>query len=143
MRVTSLEIFDEIITGTGNTWYTPDHLSEVLGNSDVYAIQACVSQVSGSSQQLTIANQTSGDGTNWYSWGTDISSLGTLVNEGTYWGHRDGIASFLLALVRFQIIFGSGTNPSCRLKLYFTGRTYGGSGRAQMAPSVGPPMHRP
>lgn len=127
MRVAALEVFDDIINGTGTYWYTPAHLNEQLG-TDVFAIQAVASQISSAAPGLWVELQTSANGVDWYTYGGPLISA-TLANDGSYWGSGGGLFIPILTMVRFRISLG-GTNPSCRLKLYFTGRAYTAAGRA-------------
>lgn len=139
MRVAALEIFDDIISGTAGTWYTPAQHNETL-STDAFAVQACTSQVAATTT-LTVTMQTSGDGQNWTEFSPDIGPTG-VANDGSYWASRgpNAFASWF-GLVRFKITLG-GTNPACRLKLYFTGRSLSASGRAPVPPHAAAAPHK-
>lgn len=125
MRTAALQVFDDIISGTATTWYTPAGLNEKLG-TDTHAIHACVTQVSGTSPTLTVVYQTSADNQNW--WSLPVISGTSVSNEASFAVSKNSIVP-VMANVRFAVTLG-GTSPVCRLKLYFTGRD--NSSRGQM-----------
>lgn len=120
MRVFNLDVFDEGISGTSTTWYTPARLNDKLGTADVFAIMAYVTTVSGTSPTLTVQTQHSADGQNWLSVGSAEISTGIAGNT-VYYG-QDNYTPVHLAFVRLKINLG-GTSPQCRLKLSVTGRS--------------------
>lgn len=124
MREFSKDVFDEIISGTGNTWYTPGSFNDLLGSADFLGIYAATTNVSGTSPTLTIQTQHSADGQNWVnvSGTAEIPATAIASNTG-YYGSDNGVSPVLASFVRLQITLG-GTSPQCRLKLSVTGRTY-------------------
>ena len=65
MRVFSEEVFDDIISGTDDIWYSGDQFDLPLGISDFLAIQAVTSAVSGADPKLTVQVEHSSDDQNW------------------------------------------------------------------------------
>lgn len=128
MRILNLLVFDEIISGTTSTWYSREDLNRILGMAEAFAVQAYVTNVSGTFPALTVASQHSSDGQNWAATNaTEINAI-LFVEGGTYAGTS---GAFLVpgAHLRFKITLG-GTAPHCRLKLYFTGRGHGADASA-------------
>ena len=124
MRWYNQQIFDDIITGTGTSWYSPADFNDLLGTADAFAVAAAVSAVSGTSPTLTVQAEHSCDGQNWNA--TASAEISTAIaNDLLYWGYRYEETTILMSLVRFKITLG-GTTPQCRLKLFATGR---GGGR--------------
>lgn len=127
MLLQSFSIFDEIITGTGTTWYTPSDLNAVLGQPDALAIQVATTLVSGTSPTLRMAVEHSGDGRAFLPRvatpeinNTSITNDKSVsVTAGEQFGYTPGTS--LLAYVRLAISLG-GTNPRCRLRILVTGR---------------------
>lgn len=124
MREFNKDVFDEIISGTGNTWYTPASFNDLLGSADFLGIYAATTNVSGTSPTLTVQAQHSADGQNWVnvSGTPELSAVSIASNTG-YYGSDNGLAPVLASFVRFQITLG-GTSPQCRLKLSVTGRSF-------------------
>jgi hypothetical protein len=116
MRIYGEQVFDDTISGTTNAWYSPARYDELLGRADLLAVMAVVSGVSGTAT-LNLEIQHSGDGRHWSETGNDSFSL-------------SGDESFLLSRLVWPTLLGrirlkaslTGTNPSCRLKLFVTGR---------------------
>lgn len=119
MRTLTILAFDEIIAGTGNTWYTPESYQSEIGACDFLVVTAQVTGVSGTLPTLTCQFEQSADGRNWLANGATPEING--------WGFaNDGITSAapgnpFLRLMRLKITLG-GTNPACRLKLFVAGR---------------------
>lgn len=125
MRQINLEIFDEIVTGTGTTWYTSSDHHAALGGADGLIVQACTSLISGSSPTLTVAAEHSADGRAFVALEATPQINGSAVTEGgVYVGRTLFPASgqTALAFVRLAVTLG-GTTPQCRLKLAVTGRS--------------------
>jgi hypothetical protein len=106
MRLANLLVFDDVIRGTGVTWYTASKFDELLGRGDGHAIQAVTTDASGSARTLTVVSQHSVDGQHWMA-----TSL--VASDGFFPAHA--------RKVRFAISLG-GTDPICRLKLWVTTR---------------------
>lgn len=124
MRAFSKDVFDEIISGTGNTWYTPGSFNDLLGSVDFLGIFAATTNVSGTTPTLTVQVQHSPDGQNWVSVSGTPEISATLIASNTgYYGSDNGISPVLASFVRLQITLG-GTSPQCRLKVSVTGRTF-------------------
>ena len=123
MIVFSGLVFDQSISGTGDTWYTSAEHNDSLGLGDELAIHAVTTGVSGSAPTITCRVETSANGKDWYDaqGGPEIS--GAISNDATLEG---GVAIVLVILQRFvrvRVALG-GTSPACRLKIYATGRSY-------------------
>lgn len=126
MRTVSALIFDDIIGTTTGPWYTPSQFNAVIGAADNFAIQACTTMVSGTTN-LTVQAEHSADSQYWFTVGTPADIVvNSVFNDAEYVGWRDGLVPPHMANVRFKITL-SGTNPQCRLKLYVTGRVRGGA----------------
>ena len=125
MHLYTLEVFDDVISGTSGTWYSAAHQNGVLGTADVFAIQAVATGVSGTGPLLTVRLQASADNEYWTNAGgtAEINAQSIAVNDTVLVGTNPGVTQ---ANVRLQITLG-GTSPQCRLRLYVTGRAYGGS----------------
>jgi len=133
MRILNTQIFDDVITSTGVTWYSPADMNDSLGAADGFAIQACTTLVGGTLPTLTVQAEHSGDGENWIATPSAEISGVLIANSSTFVGWREMFNSNLvpLANLRFRITLG-GTAPQCRLRLYFTGRVW--NGRRPQAP---------
>ena len=57
MHLFTLEVFDDVISGTGTDWYSTALHNNILGTADVFAIQAVTTGVSGTSPTLTVRLQ--------------------------------------------------------------------------------------
>lgn len=134
MRIVNIEIFDEIISGTGTTWYSPAELNHKLGAADVFAVQATTTMVLGGFPTVTVQGQHSADDQNWIA--TPSPEINWFMSEGsTIIGGQTASSVLLLANLRFAISLG-GTSPQCRLKLWFTGRAWAGREEAPRANSA-------
>lgn len=124
MLIQNIQIFDRIISGTATTWYSPAFLNADLGAADVFAVQATTTLVAGTSPTLTVQSQHSSDDQNWMA--TPSAEISTSMSEGgAYVGRKTVLDLVLLANIRFAISLG-GTDPKCRLRIYFAGRAYAG-----------------
>lgn len=124
MRIATYQVFDQTISGSIITWYSGSEFNALLGQADFAAIQAFPTNVPNTTTQLTVTFQTSADSQNWVSMSSQ-SINGTLVNNVSLSGYAQGGENLggdvFGAHVRLAISLG-GVNPSCRLKLYYTGR---------------------
>jgi uncharacterized ParB-like nuclease family protein len=119
MRLFGQQVFDDAISGTGKTWYSPARYDELLGRADMLAIMAVVTGLTGTTPSLTLAAEHSANGRNWHE--IDTLTVG-LSNDAAYYGTVP-LWPRLLARVRLRATL-TGTDPSCRLKLYVTGRSF-------------------
>jgi hypothetical protein len=123
MRVLSRLVFDEIIAGTSTTWYTATEHNAILGAPDRFGIHAIVTDTAGTNNpKLTVWGQTSGDGQHWIDIEANPAIDNQLFTAGQYYGQVAGVLPPFLAYVRLAMSL-TGTNPSCRLKLYVCGRS--------------------
>lgn len=123
MRVSTLKLFDETISGTATTWYTPSETYDPLGRGDMFTFAAAVYNVTGG-PNLNVQVEHSSDGQNWVSPnGTvpEISSVPITSNQVLV-RQRDGVSPVLLSFVRLKAWLAAGTSPQCRLKLTATTR---------------------
>lgn len=113
-------VFDEIIVGTGTTWYTSAEFNAQLGSADMLALCAWVSYVSGNVPTLTCQAEHSPDGEHWApeaatpAINAGIAGPDQVITASPHHQH--------LALVRYAVTL-NGMSPKCRLKLYVSGRT--------------------
>ncbi len=125
MQLGTQLVFDQHVTGTSGAWYSTAELNQFLGSGNSFAVQAVVTGVSGTSPALQIVSEHSFDGEHWIATGSTEINQNPIVNNSNYTG------SLLLGTttagnVRLKITLPSGTNPSCRLKVYVTVRSAGG-----------------
>jgi hypothetical protein len=125
MRRANEKIFDEVISGTTATWYTPDRFNELLGQADGYAIQAVTTDISGSGN-LKVGPEFSSDGQDWIVVGTagpwDIDDA---IGEGASLVGTEAFGTINAARLRFAIRFSGAGSPKARVRLYVTTRTSG------------------
>jgi hypothetical protein len=119
MRKFNVQVFDEIITGTGTSWYTSTEFNEPLGSADLLTLQAITTLVAGTSPTLTIAAEHSADGANFVEYPSAVFGPTAIASEGTY-DSLFGYGEPLLPRVRFKLTLG-GTTPACRVRLWVTG----------------------
>lgn len=116
MRLFNILAFDEVITGTSKTWYSPSELNEALGQAETLAIHAFTTTVSGTSPTVTLRVEHSADGQDWSA--SAVGSATAITEQGSIFlpfaGYQTRYARLGAAL--------AGTSPQCRLRLYVTGR---------------------
>ena len=117
MRVFEQLLFDQTISGTSDTWYTPDEYSDLLGAADVLELAVHTTNVTGTAE-ATVTMQHSADGRHWNDIG-DVHS-GSISSNRVSRGSA-GLNPANLSLVRLKVTLG-GTDPQCRMKLYAMGR---------------------
>ena len=124
MRTLNVLAFDEVVTGTGTTWYTPQALNSELGRCDIFGLQAYTTGVLGTSPTLTVSLQHSGDDQNWRVLSSSLPELNatSISSDTSRYAYRSDASP--ARFVRAAITLG-GTNPQCRLKLFITGRSFG------------------
>lgn len=127
MLLIHAKVFDDVIAGTTNAWYSSVGFQESVGASDVFAIHACTTFVSGTGPTLTVLAEHSSDSQNWTQVGTlpEVNAV-PIVNEGSHYGARNGFGRVAGAFLRFRVTL-AGTSPACRLQLYVTGRVLAAS----------------
>jgi hypothetical protein len=122
MRLSNVMVFDENIKDTSGVWRSSDDFNDALGAGDILAVQASVTNVSGTSPTLTVGVEHSADGQNWIT-GPDAISIGIVNNTG-YAGSVEPSALYVpLGYVRLKITLG-GTSPACRARITVTSRSY-------------------
>lgn len=122
MRLSNVLVFDENIKDAGPIWRTSDEFNDALGAGDILAIQASVTNVTGSSPTLTVDVEHCADGQNWKLGTTAIS--GAIASDTAYVGILAPSSSFVpLGYVRLKITLG-GTSPACRARITVTSRSY-------------------
>lgn len=115
----NVHAFDDFISGTATTWYTPSELNDLLGRGDNLTLHAATTAVSGTGPTLTCQVEHSANGEDWSAAGSpaQINAV-SISNDGAYGGSIDGLGGVpLLGFVRIRVTLG-GTSPSCRLKLH-------------------------
>lgn len=125
MIVFSGLVFDNIVSGTTTTWYTPARFDDPLGLGDELSVHAITTGVGGTGPTLTCQVETSANGKDWYSphgLTPEINGLG-IANDTVLEGSVSIFDIVLQKFVRVRIVLG-GNGPVCRLKLYATGRSY-------------------
>jgi hypothetical protein len=125
MRIATLTLFDETISGTSTIWYTPASTYEALGRGDTFAVAAAVYNVTGT-PTLAVRVEHSADGQNWVNRvasGPEINQVITGASNTVFTAAVDGMLPVLLSLVRLRVQL-SGATPQCRLKLTATTRGY-------------------
>lgn len=123
MRVSTLSLFDETISGTSTIWYTPASTYDALGRGDGFAFAAAVYSVTATTT-LTVQVEHSADGQNWINRSSaEINQSIANASNTAIVATVDGALPVLLHLVRLRVQL-SGTNPQCRLKLTATTRNY-------------------
>lgn len=122
MRTFNTTAFDDTISGTGFTWYSPARLNALLGSSESLGIQAWVGNVTGTSPTLTVQIEHSADAEHWLPATAGAPEISTSISSNaSYYGQQIGLFPLFLAYVRLSVTLG-GTSPQCRLKLHVTGR---------------------
>jgi hypothetical protein len=119
MLVFHEHIFDEIITGTADSWYTSSEHNKLFSKADVFTLFVVATDVSGTGTlTLNLHQEFSGDNEHWSPF--DLVVTGNLSTAGPF--VRTGLmfnAGLPFARLRASL---SGTNPQCRLQLRLTGR---------------------
>ena len=126
MRIGTLTLFDETISGTSTLWYTPASTYDVLGRGDLFAFGATVYNVTGVTPTLTVQVEHSADGQNWTNrvtspeiGPTNIANASNTMQVGAI----DGWQPVMLHFVRLRMQLG-GTSRQRRLKLTATTRGF-------------------
>lgn len=123
MKALQLTLFDDTLSGTSATWYSPSQFNDELGKHDVIAIAAAVTEVSGSSPTLSVAVEGSSDGEHWVPTGAGGNpNISTVISANNTYFASTGMA-VLPAFIRLSATLG-GTGPACRLKLSVTCRDF-------------------
>ena len=125
MRAFNLLVFDDFISGTGVRYGMAD-LAEQIGRADGFTVGAIVSSVGAGATGLTVQAEHCCDGRSWIATPAPEISASGILDDRVYFGSSSPWNFALMASVRFKINL-SGATPSCRLKLYVTGRTTGGA----------------
>jgi hypothetical protein len=118
-------VFDDIITGSTSTWYTPASFNDALGSVEFLALHAVTTYVSGD-PVLDCIFEHSGNGRDWLTTSRGIE--GSIAN-GASLVERFTTAD-LQSLGRIKVVLSAG---QCRLKLYAAGMTFAAN---QTAPLV-------
>jgi hypothetical protein len=116
MEPFNAQVFDEIIEGTSMIWLTSAEHNDALGRHAELAVQAVITNVSGSSPTLRVFLDSSNDNQNWFT--PVVPTVNTSISEGLVAG---GSHTVMGSFQRLRIVLG-GTSPRCRLKLGVTGR---------------------
>lgn len=125
MKLFNTLVFDDTISTTTNTWYTPAEFHDRLGSADAFIFLASAANVTGTAN-LTVQAEHSADGQNWVNIGTGAEIPAADINANPVnMGYVSGVGvnAVPLAFVRLRVSL-SGTNPQCRLKITATGRSY-------------------
>jgi hypothetical protein len=118
------QIFDNDLAGSSSTWYSLAQYNPLLGSADALSLQILAGNVTGTSPTLTLRFQFSANNQHWVNAaGTAELNAQALTSGGNYALSKNGQSNgVLLRYVRLAISLG-GTNPTCRLKLFASGRT--------------------
>lgn len=122
MQIYNLKVFDDVIAGTGRTWYSSDEYNELLGAADWMVVGAVVSAIGGTSPQLQVTVQGSCDNDTWEETGGYVVVSTAIAASGLYFGTELG--NPFPSYIRLALTLG-GTSPQCRVQLYATGRARG------------------
>jgi hypothetical protein len=121
MLVFHEHIFDEIVTGTADSWYTSSEHNKLFATADVFTLFVVATDVSGTGAlTLNLDVEASADNEHWLS--PEPVMSGTLLTSGPFVG-TGFFFTFGLPFARLKAALG-GTNPQCRLQLRLTGRTF-------------------
>lgn len=121
MQQFNVPVFDDIISGTSGTWYSPRSLDAFLGTADVFIIQATTTLVGGSTPKIKIVTEHSCDGLV-FGVHSVPSALNTVsISDGTTLFGVDLAAPKPFGLVRVAVWL-AGTSPRCRVRINVTGR---------------------
>lgn len=120
MRIDTYQVFDQIISGTGTTWFSGSEFHRSLGQGDVLVLQAYPTNVPNTTSKLSVAWDYSADSQNWISFTAPDLTNATMANNVPMVASNNG---FFLpgAFVRVNISL-TGVSPSCRLKVNVTTR---------------------
>jgi hypothetical protein len=129
MRTITQQIYDEIISGSGTTWYSSLEWNSALASHDRVAVHLIATNVAGTNPKLTVRMELSGDNQSWCADNGQVFEA-ALVSGSQYYvsfveGPLDGAqglgSGWGLPNARLAISM-VGTNPTCRLKAFFCGR---------------------
>src|SRR5690242_14120879 len=111
MRIASILVFDNIISGTTTTWYSGTQFQRTVGMASWCALQTYATGVGGTTPTLSVASETSTDSVTWIATGnTEIN--GQLISTAPsaagqllpgYGNNYLGLGAF----VRFKIWLGA------------------------------------
>lgn len=124
MRVANLQLFDEIISGTGtaSVYYTPSSTYEPLGRGDIMCFSAVVYNATGAGATLSVQVEHSADGRNWLNVNTSAEVTQAVSGNQMFVANPHSANHLLLHFVRLRTQFTAGTSPQCRLRLAATTR---------------------
>jgi hypothetical protein len=124
MRVANLQLFDEIISGTGtaSVYYTPSSSYDPLGRGDVMCFSAVVYNATGAGAALSIQVEHSADGRNWVNVNPAAEISQAVAGNQMFVANPHNANRLLLHFVRLRAQFTAGTAPQCRLRLAATTR---------------------
>ena len=125
MRLFNAKVFDDVISGTTATWLTASELDDVIGQADALAVQVVTEGVGGTGPTVAaVVIEHSSDGQNWIVAASAFGIALPMQEGASFWGGDSAsLGMHKGAKGRLRISLG-GTSPTCRLKLYVTGRTY-------------------
>jgi hypothetical protein len=113
MLLESALVFDQVISGTGKSWYTSADFNASLGRADILTIQAVTTSVFGTGPpKVTVATETSFDGRLWASLGNTI--LESTISDGvSNQGSVLGLFVPIGSAVRLKISLGASCPMPC------------------------------
>lgn len=124
MKLFNLVVFDDNISGTSTTWYTPAEFNDPLGLADQLMFQAYATNVSGTATTLTVQAEHSADGQNWVNIASSAEITSTISSTPVSVGYTPGFVEIKLSLTRLRISLSNDSSAQCRLKVTATGRTF-------------------
>lgn len=125
MLILNTDVFEEMLTGTGTTWYSYSEFNATIAAADQLAVFAYATNISNTSVVLNIGVDDSIDGRNWQVFTTPLIS-GTISVTAPAYQVRVGTAYPYTpaSFSRFRIYLSGSSSAACRLKLSISGRTY-------------------
>jgi hypothetical protein len=111
-------VFDEIITGTVTTWYTPAVYNDLLGSADDLSVIATPTNVV-STPSLDIWAEMSGDGQHWLGGSVVTGAIASGVPL------QASLTPFLVGhgYVRFRMTLSGAATGQCLLRLGVAGHS--------------------
>ena len=125
MRIFAQQVFDAYVTGgaTGATFYTSSEFEDLLARCDALALQLVANNVTGTSPEVEVSLETSGDGINWSPYAAVIDATSLQANATTVasgaWGFQDDPC---LRLVRLAVALSGSSSPGAHVRVYACGR---------------------
>lgn len=121
LRMSEL-VFDDVVEGTTEV-YSNAEKNTKLGVPDVWTLFVVASQVTGTGTSLTIVQQTSPNGVDWYDWATPVSGQSLTAGSKNVLA-SGGYAANAVTQVRLKISLAGSGGPGARLQVWVIGRDF-------------------